>query len=159
MFCWEVEKHIEDHLVTCFQNEKIGHKTAIFPVLQNLTHMWMIVCLKDEEDEDDIWASWLKLVQVKWYASPNFVEGKFYFWGGCWVYSLSLWQWWWQWWVALDLVVGVVFPVSSWHKYPHLMIPKHYLPFLHHHDDNDDDDDHDDDDGDDDDDDWNHCNF
>ena len=39
MFCWEVEKHIEDHLVTCFQNEKIGHKTAIFPVLQNLTHM------------------------------------------------------------------------------------------------------------------------
>ena len=41
--------------------------------------MWMIVCLKDEEDEDDIWASWLKLVQVKWYASPNFVEGKFYF--------------------------------------------------------------------------------
>ena len=22
MFCWEVEKHIEDHLVTCFQNEE-----------------------------------------------------------------------------------------------------------------------------------------
>ena len=65
MFCWEVEKHIEDHLVTCFQNKKIGHKTAIFLVLQNLTHMMMMmmmvmmmmmmggVTLQTDNDNDD----------------------------------------------------------------------------------------------------------